>query len=171
MPPLPPRIHRKLVVHLHPDGLLIVPLTDIQDGQEPEESEVEGFKIGWGVKGRIEGWQGRIETDEDAVELGGILGLVRLWDGESQKLVHLVTSLRLIRHYQPRMPSSSCHLPNLPFLCSGIMSTVKLRQIRTNGDEKPVLALTRSITSGMCIPYHLLGSWQRMRSRDYARFR
>ena len=43
----------------------------------------EGVLIKWGVKGALSAWKGEVE---EAVELGGILGVVRLWDSESRIL-------------------------------------------------------------------------------------
>ena len=109
VPPLPPTIHRKLALYLHDDYLLIVPWRDeaeaspSEDGiDKGEEESVRGVKIGWGVKGKVEAWEGTLDTDEgDAIELGGVLGLVRLWDGE------------------PEFPEQSMRL-RVDFLCSRI---------------------------------------------------
>ena len=90
VPPLPPVVHRRLALYLHNDYLLITPLLEPEDSHktntnvgDDEARQVKGVKIGWGVKGGVEPWEGSIETTEEALELGGILGLVRLWDGRS----------------------------------------------------------------------------------------
>ena len=97
VPPSPPVVHRRLALHLHDDYLLITPVTEAQSSKTAEESledgeawQVKGFTIGWGVKGKVEAWEGSIETDDEPLELGGILGLARLWDGMSP-LLHLTT--------------------------------------------------------------------------------
>lgn len=70
VPPLPPRIHRKLAVAATDDGLVIRPLV----------GSGEAVLVRWGLRGKVEAVD---RSDlEGEVELGGIIGIVRLWDGE-----------------------------------------------------------------------------------------
>ncbi|OCF38942.1 inositol polyphosphate-5-phosphatase F [Kwoniella heveanensis CBS 569] len=65
VPPVPPRIHRKLHVGIHNDeGVTLIP----ESGP--------GAIVHFGVKGRVE----PIECEPGDVIIGGVLGIVRLWD-------------------------------------------------------------------------------------------
>jgi hypothetical protein len=86
VPPFPSHPHRKLRLSVHSQGLLLRPVASQGDGNiATPASPGRGVLIRWGVKGGVEAWDG-IGVDEGDevdinVELGGILGLVRLWDG------------------------------------------------------------------------------------------
>lgn len=96
IPPTPPTIHRKLLLTKHHDGLVISPLRreishsdEVADRDEKEDNGeaakakgefVEGVMIGWGVRGEVKGWEGEVVSE--GVEIGGVLGVVRLWDSE-----------------------------------------------------------------------------------------
>lgn len=64
---MPPRIHRRLRVCVRDDRLLVMPI-----------SSTKGVQIEFGVKGKVSAFEGSVS---DHVEVGGILGIVRLWDG------------------------------------------------------------------------------------------
>lgn len=85
VPPFPSHPHRKLKLSIHPEGLVIRPIASQADGNiGTPTAPGKGVIIRWGVKGRVEPWNGAGLTQEgetSEVELGGILGLVRLWDG------------------------------------------------------------------------------------------
>ena len=70
IPPMPPHIHRKLSLGRLEEGLVLLPQID---------GPAEGVLVRWGVKGGITKWTG---DTEELVELGGVLGIVRLWDSE-----------------------------------------------------------------------------------------
>ncbi|WRT70821.1 uncharacterized protein IL334_007820 [Kwoniella shivajii] len=80
VPPLPPRIHRQVKVNVTEEGVTLAP----EDGQ--------GVLIRWGVKGKVE----TIDCEPGEVTLGGILGIVRLWDAHDV-------------HDESRNESSSSH--------------------------------------------------------------
>ncbi|ORX40908.1 SacI homology domain-domain-containing protein [Kockovaella imperatae] len=84
VPPMPPTIHRKLSLVVRDDCLLIVPRKDVHGDAGSigdSDNDERGVKISWGLKGKVESWEGRVQIhDDEAIELGGILGLVRLWD-------------------------------------------------------------------------------------------
>jgi len=71
VPPMPPQIHRKISLARTDEGILLFTQID-----EPSE----GVLIKWGVKGALSAWKGEAE---EVIELGGILGIVRLWDSKS----------------------------------------------------------------------------------------
>ena len=82
VPPLPPRIHRRLIIKPTDDGLVIRPSSSARDAAD------EGIIIGWGPKGTVqrrsmaaEEGDGNTAVTEKTVELqiGGILGVSRLW--------------------------------------------------------------------------------------------
>jgi hypothetical protein len=73
VPPLPPRIHRRLALSVLPDGLLLRPTGPTAAG--------EAVLVRWGPKGKVE--QVALDPQEPEVEIGGVLGIVRLWDSES----------------------------------------------------------------------------------------
>jgi len=79
VPPLPPRIHRRLNATVTTDGVVLRPLG-------PTAAE-EGVLVRWGPRGKVETLDAEDKdaaTDAAAgVEIGGVLGIVRLWDGES----------------------------------------------------------------------------------------
>ncbi|OCF78932.1 inositol polyphosphate-5-phosphatase F [Kwoniella mangroviensis CBS 8886] len=64
VPPLPPRIHRQIKLAITDDGVALAP----ESG--------EGVLIRWGVKGKVE----TIDCEPGEVVLGGVLGIVRLWE-------------------------------------------------------------------------------------------
>lgn len=68
IPPMPPIVHRRISLARSDDGLVV-----FAKGEERSE----GALLKWGVKGGLSKWSGDIE---EAVELGGILGVLRLWD-------------------------------------------------------------------------------------------
>jgi hypothetical protein len=70
VPPMPPQVHRKISLAKTDEGILLFTQID-----EPSE----GVLIKWGVKGGLSPWKG---DAEELVEVGGILGIVRLWDSE-----------------------------------------------------------------------------------------
>lgn len=77
VPPLPPSIYRSLLVSTAPDGLIIVPT---------QGSRSKGVRIGWGAKGKVvklEDDAGIATSEEEAVEVKGLAGIVRLWNGQS----------------------------------------------------------------------------------------
>ena len=51
-----------------------------------------GVLIKWGAKGKVESWDGEGKPDDEGgVVLGGILGIVRLWDGKSRTKKSILT--------------------------------------------------------------------------------
>ena len=99
VPPTPPQIHRRLKLTITEDGVLLRPKAN----GKPETTDrhpLVGVLLHWGVRGKVEAWQEEDPSGvkDDNVELGGILGVVRLWDGESSHLnIHeYVYSLRCI---------------------------------------------------------------------------
>lgn len=73
VPPLPPRIHRRLLASATDDGILI----------RPGESKDPAVLVRWGLRGKVESRDNdEDEATDDEVELGGVLGIVRLWDCE-----------------------------------------------------------------------------------------
>lgn len=100
VPPMPPVIHRRLRLSLTDDGISIIPAPAQEDDQEGKAvaGEQAGLLVRWGVRGKVEIDEGRARRsgrksdeneDDDGVVIGGILGVVRLWDGESLT-VHLL---------------------------------------------------------------------------------
>jgi hypothetical protein len=67
VPPMPPRIHRSLNIGIHEDGVVLSP------------DRGTSIIIHWGVKGGVEATDDQI----DGLEIGGVLGIARLWDGAS----------------------------------------------------------------------------------------
>ncbi len=103
MPPMPPQIHRRLTLSITSEGVILRPKSSSSSsafssshtstktsssgpsgGKEKSERGIGGgdglmgVKIKWGLKGKIESVQG---GEDGTVDLGGILGIVRLWDG------------------------------------------------------------------------------------------
>lgn len=74
IPPMPPIVHRRISLARSEDGLVVF---------ARGEDRSEGALLKWGVKGGLSRWSGDID---EAVELGGILGIVRLWDSEWSNL-------------------------------------------------------------------------------------
>ncbi|KAL1412508.1 hypothetical protein Q8F55_000254 [Vanrija albida] len=73
VPPLPPRIHRRLDLSAVADGLLLRPA-----GNGPSS---EAVLVRWGLRGSVEPVSPSVyDNDSAGVELGGVLGIVRLWD-------------------------------------------------------------------------------------------
>jgi len=83
VPPMPPKIHRRLVMEVREHGVLLRPKPS-DDESTAWDARSEGVLISWGVRGKVEVLQGGSlgDGDEGGVELGGVLGIVRLWDGE-----------------------------------------------------------------------------------------
>lgn len=85
---MPPQIHRRLTLSLSPHGLVLRPKSSAPLDKQPSrlykgENEISpGVLMHWGVKGKVEVYDRGAEED-DTVDLGGILGIVRLWDGTS----------------------------------------------------------------------------------------
>jgi hypothetical protein len=53
------------------------------DDEDVRTDNSTGVLIRWGAKGKLEAWDQESTSDEEeGVVLGGILGIVRLWDGE-----------------------------------------------------------------------------------------
>lgn len=80
VPPLPPQIHRRLLLSIQDDGVLLRPKAG--DGEQKV-----GVRLSWGVRGKVDQWDDEGQDEDDTVELGGILGVVRLWDGRAQLLL------------------------------------------------------------------------------------
>lgn len=77
VPPLPPRIHRPLELQSTDEGLLVKP-----SGSGNRE---EAILVAWGPKGTIQRYQPKesqgnnANADAETLEIGGILGITRLW--------------------------------------------------------------------------------------------
>ena len=88
VPPFPPQLYRRLLLTIERDGLLLRP-QHLNPGQEEDEARTDnagGVMIKWGVKGAVQPWsEGKPhdEEEDEGVVIGGILGIVRLWDGKS----------------------------------------------------------------------------------------
>ena len=83
VPPTPPQIHRRLKLTITKDGVLLRPKAN--DEREPSDLHpLVGVLLHWGVRGKVETWREEYSSIviDNEVELGGILGVVRLWDGE-----------------------------------------------------------------------------------------
>lgn len=95
VPPLPPRIHRRLELSATADGLLVRAA-----GNGPSSDAV---LVRWGPRGAVEPVNAAVYADDEgtSVELGGVLGIVRLWDGMSPRLGIADLSSRLPRHLPP----------------------------------------------------------------------
>ncbi|WWC65301.1 uncharacterized protein I303_107918 [Kwoniella dejecticola CBS 10117] len=74
VPPLPPRLHRHIKLSIVDDGVALSP----ENG--------EGVLIRWGVKGKVE----TFDCEPGEVVLGGILGIVRLWDVYTLEDIHAI---------------------------------------------------------------------------------
>jgi hypothetical protein len=86
VPPFPPQLYRRLLLTVEKDGVLIRPQhpTGGEDDEDVRTDGSTGVLIKWGAKGKVETWDGEGKPDdEEGVVLGGILGIVRLWDGTS----------------------------------------------------------------------------------------
>lgn len=73
VPPLPPRVHRRLLASASDDGVVL----------RPGDSKDPAVLIRWGLRGKVE--EVNAAENDDEVELGGVLGIVRLWDCKSDK--------------------------------------------------------------------------------------
>lgn len=85
VPPLPIPIHRRLVLTLTDDGLLLKPT-----GIAPVTEDL-AVLIHWGLKGKVEPCYSAPASSgegEGEVQIGGVLGIVRLWDGTSTDPLH-----------------------------------------------------------------------------------
>lgn len=76
VPPLPPRIHRRLILQPTDEGLLVKPSG--RDGLG------DAVLISWGPKGTIQRQpptddDSNSSTDAETLKIGGILGITRLW--------------------------------------------------------------------------------------------
>lgn len=93
VPPFPPQLYRRLLLTVEKDGVLIRP--QHPTGEEEDDVRTDdstGVVIRWGAKGKVESWDGeRKPDDEEGVVLGGILGIVRLWDGRSRTKRSILT--------------------------------------------------------------------------------
>jgi hypothetical protein len=95
VPPFPPQLYRRLLLTVEKDGLLLRPQhpTGGEDDNDVRTDDSTGVLIRWGAKGKLETWEQQQASDEDeGVVLGGILGIVRLWDGESTSCPPLTPS-------------------------------------------------------------------------------
>ncbi|KAJ9103285.1 hypothetical protein QFC21_002708 [Naganishia friedmannii] len=87
VPPLPPRIHRRLLLQPTDDGLVIRPSSS--SPSSVQDAEDEGIVIGWGPKGAIQRLSASAAQPDDGnassstelleLQIGGILGVSRLW--------------------------------------------------------------------------------------------
>jgi hypothetical protein len=77
VPPFPTTIHRRLLLALTDDGLLLKPASTAPVSDDP------AVLIKWGLKGKVEPCDAAPASSGDEVEIGGVLGIVRLWDGTS----------------------------------------------------------------------------------------
>lgn len=104
VPPLPPQLHRRLRVRVIDDGLLLYPGTN----SEPEDAVL----IRYGIKAKVEAFAvpPADESLEGEVELGGVVGIVRLWDGESRSSGQADLS-RVPRRLSARKEAADKHLP------------------------------------------------------------
>ncbi len=113
---MPPRIHRTLLMVICKDGVGLRP-TLSAGGSAPEEPAA-AVMIRWGVRGKVETWQGASfsEAGEEEVELGGILGIVRLWNGESSVYNEMMSlcSLFLAAYLLVFLPPSKRPSPLFP---------------------------------------------------------
>jgi hypothetical protein len=90
VPPLPPRIHRRLYLSPQDDGLLISSTRKSTGGRSKDD-----VLVGYGPKGQVrrcgemdqQGQQQRkqrsgntVDSTNNPLEIGGILGLTRLWE-------------------------------------------------------------------------------------------
>lgn len=78
VPPLPIPIHKRLVLSLADDGLLLQPTGIAPVVEDP------AILIHWGLKGKVEACYSLPASaveGEGEVDIGGVLGIVRLWDG------------------------------------------------------------------------------------------
>ena len=88
VPPFPPQLYRRLLLTIERDGLLLRP-QHLATGQEEDEARTDnsgGVMIKWGVRGAVQPFteaRSREEEEDEGVVLGGILGIVRLWNGPS----------------------------------------------------------------------------------------
>lgn len=88
VPPFPPQLYRRLLLTVETGGVLLRP-QHVTSGEADEDARTDnsqGVLINWGVKGSVQTWQGDErgdDEDDEKVVLGGILGIVRLWDGQS----------------------------------------------------------------------------------------
>jgi hypothetical protein len=86
VPPFPPQLFRRLLLTVETDGVLLRPQhpTGGDDDEDVRTDDTTGIIIKWGAKGRVEPWEGQeTKNGDEGVVLGGVLGIVRLWDGMS----------------------------------------------------------------------------------------
>ncbi|BEJ10777.1 hypothetical protein CspHIS471_0101990 [Cutaneotrichosporon sp. HIS471] len=77
VPPFPTTIHRRLILSLTDHGLLLKPVGIVPVSEDP------AVLIHWGLKGKVEPYDSAPASTgqgDDEVEIGGVLGIVRLWD-------------------------------------------------------------------------------------------
>ncbi|GMK56774.1 hypothetical protein CspeluHIS016_0306140 [Cutaneotrichosporon spelunceum] len=77
VPPFPTPIHRRLILATTDDGLLLKPVST------PPAPESPAVLVRWGVKAKVEPCDSApasTRDGQDEVEIGGVLGIVRLWD-------------------------------------------------------------------------------------------
>jgi len=88
VPPFPPQLYRRLLLTVQKDGVLIRPQHPTGEDEDDVRTDGStGVLIKWGAKGKVDTWDGEGNPDDDeGVVLGGLLGIVRLWDGTSARL-------------------------------------------------------------------------------------
>lgn len=105
VPPLPPRIHRKLVLQPTEEGLVVKPVKNDSD---------ESIHIGWGPKGTIERCiPNAIDSDAETLTIGGILGITRLW-ATAYLLVFIDSPTTPIKPIKIFPPEEKRSFPPLP---------------------------------------------------------
>lgn len=92
VPPLPPRIHRRLKIKVVREGVALSPVSSHDaDLDSSFHAPEPGILIRWGTKAKIDtdysepDLEDLDDEEEDHVLIGGALGTVKLWDGESLK--------------------------------------------------------------------------------------
>ncbi|KAL7420820.1 hypothetical protein Q5752_004773 [Cryptotrichosporon argae] len=130
VPPFPPRIHRRLVLSSTPGGV-VLRSKGASVGVSPKRgSESTALIVKWGVKGKVEVYTGAAKGD-DGVELGGILGIVRLWDA-----AYLLVFLPSTKAASPMFPN---HLdPFKPDEAADRAATASSHEVHTLSDVYPV---------------------------------
>jgi hypothetical protein len=106
VPPLPPQIHRRLYLKPLSDGLIVTS----HQSETPHSRGTDDVWIGYGPKGQVKRWKDldsqrkqRLPTvskdDPSTLEIGGILGLTRLW--ETSYLIVFLSTPKPKRSNQP----------------------------------------------------------------------
>lgn len=135
VPPFPPQLYRRLLLTVEKDRVLIRP--QHPTGEEEDDVRTDdstGVLIKWGAKGKVESWDGEGKPDdEEGVVLGGILGIVRLWDGRSRIQRSILTrQLRTCLLSSDRPASLSPFFPTMSTRTDPVrlMTLVQLRPAR-----------------------------------------